>query len=76
MLACIGGHFTMGPQRVALATKLVNPSIVVPMHFGSNPLLKGTPEQFAKELATLKMDGPQPTFREMAVGETLTWKAK
>ncbi len=34
-----------------------------------------TPEQFAKELATLKMDGPQPTFREMAVGKTLTWKA-
>jgi len=38
MLVCIGGHFTMGPQRAALATKLVNPSIVVPMHFGSNPL--------------------------------------
>jgi len=76
MLACIGGHFTMGPERAALATKLVNPGIIVPMHFGSNPLLKGTPEQFAKALAALKMDGQRPTFREMAVGETLTWKGK
>ncbi|NMW18427.1 MAG: metal-dependent hydrolase [Chlorobiaceae bacterium] len=76
MLVCIGGHFTMGPQRAALATKLVNPGIAVPMHFGSNPLLKGTPEQFAKELAALKKNGQQPTFREMAVGEILTWKAK
>jgi len=76
MLACIGGHFTMGPKRAAQAAKLVNPGLVIPMHFGSNPLLKGTPEQFAQELATLPKDGPRPTMKQMTVGETFTWPAQ
>lgn len=74
MLACIGGHFTMGPKRAALAAKLVNPGLVIPMHFASNPLLKGTPEQFAQELAALPKDGPRPGMKKMAVGETFTWE--
>jgi len=73
MLACIGGHFTMGPQRAALAARLVNPGLVIPMHFGANPLLKGTPEQFARELAALPKDGPHPVMKQMAVGETFAW---
>jgi L-ascorbate metabolism protein UlaG (beta-lactamase superfamily) len=73
MLACIGGHFTMGPQRAALAAKLVNPGLVVPMHFGSNPLLKGTPEQFARELSALPKDGPHPVMKQMTVGEKFVW---
>lgn len=71
MLACIGGHFTMGPKRAALAVKLVHPAKVVPMHFGSNPLLKGTPQEFAAALAELPFDGPRPAVREMKVGETM-----
>src|SRR5262249_2167763 len=35
MLACIGDHFTMGPDRAAEVTKLVNAKQVVPMHFGT-----------------------------------------
>ena len=31
MLTCIGGHFTMGPKRAALAARLVNPGLVIPM---------------------------------------------
>lgn len=73
MLACIGGHFTMGPQRAALAAKLVNPGLVVPMHFGANPLLTGTPEQFAQELARLPKDAPRPPMKLMTVGEALNW---
>ena len=76
MLACIGGHFTMGPKRAALAARLVNPGLVIPMHFGANPLLKGTPEQFAQELAAPPKDGPRPPMRHLAVGETLVWKNK
>ncbi|GFO60487.1 UPF0173 metal-dependent hydrolase [Geomonas silvestris] len=71
MLACIGGHFTMGPSRAALAVKLVHPAEVVPMHFGSNPLLTGTPKEFGAALAELPFDGPRPVVREMKVGETL-----
>ena len=51
MLACIGGHFTMDPARAALAVEWVNPTQVIPMHFGTFGLLAGTPEQFRTALA-------------------------
>jgi L-ascorbate metabolism protein UlaG (beta-lactamase superfamily) len=43
----IGGHFTMGPKEAALAVRLLQPKLVLPLHFGTFPLLKGTPEQLA-----------------------------
>ncbi len=45
----IGGHYTMGPKEAALATRLLAPGIVLPLHFGTFPPLTGTPQ----ELATL-----------------------
>lgn len=41
----IGGYFTMGPREASLAVRLLNPKIVLPLHFGTFPPLKGTPEQ-------------------------------
>ncbi len=43
----IGGHFTMGPVEAAMAVRLLEPKIVLPLHFGTIPQLKGTPEQLA-----------------------------
>jgi L-ascorbate metabolism protein UlaG (beta-lactamase superfamily) len=43
----IGGHYTMGPKEAALAVRLVAPQVVLPIHFGTFPPLKGTPEQLA-----------------------------
>jgi L-ascorbate metabolism protein UlaG (beta-lactamase superfamily) len=43
----IGGHFTMGPKEAALATRFLEPKIVLPLHFGTFPPLKGTPEELA-----------------------------
>jgi L-ascorbate metabolism protein UlaG (beta-lactamase superfamily) len=43
----IGGHYTMGPKEAALAVRFVAPQIVLPLHFGTFPPLKGTPEQLA-----------------------------
>ncbi len=51
MLACIGGHFTMDPARAAQAVEWVQPKQVIPMHFGTFPLLAGTPAQFKAALA-------------------------
>ncbi len=48
MLACIGDHFTMGPDDAARAVELVHPKTVVPMHYGTFPVLTGTPEAFTK----------------------------
>jgi L-ascorbate metabolism protein UlaG (beta-lactamase superfamily) len=45
----IGGHYTMGPEEAAVATRFLGPEVVLPLHFGTFPPLTGTPE----ELATL-----------------------
>lgn len=50
MLACIGDHFTMGPTGAALAVKFVHPDVVIPMHYGTFPVLTGTPAEFGKAL--------------------------
>jgi L-ascorbate metabolism protein UlaG (beta-lactamase superfamily) len=68
MLATIGGHFTMGPERAALAVKMVNPTTVIPMHFGTFPILTGTPSALE---AALKTEGSNAKVKAMTVGETI-----
>ena len=41
----IGDHFTMSPREAAYACKLLHPETVIPMHFGTFPLLTGNPGQ-------------------------------
>lgn len=43
----IGGHYTMGPTEAALAVRYLTPEIVLPLHFGTFPQLKGTPKELA-----------------------------
>jgi L-ascorbate metabolism protein UlaG (beta-lactamase superfamily) len=43
----IGGHYTMGPREAALAVRLLDPKMVLPLHFGTFPPLTGTPDQLA-----------------------------
>jgi L-ascorbate metabolism protein UlaG (beta-lactamase superfamily) len=43
----IGGHYTMGPKEAALAVRLLEPKIVLPLHFGTFPPLTGTPDNLA-----------------------------
>ena len=47
----IGDRFTMGPDTAALAARWLGVKQVVPMHYGTFPLLTGTPEQLEKHLA-------------------------
>jgi len=46
LLIPIGGHFVMDPKDAAYATKLINPKMAFPMHYGTNPFLKGTPAEY------------------------------
>jgi L-ascorbate metabolism protein UlaG (beta-lactamase superfamily) len=50
MLSCIGGHFTMDPAGAAMAAGFVKAKTVVPMHFGTFPVLTGTPQELEKAL--------------------------
>jgi L-ascorbate metabolism protein UlaG (beta-lactamase superfamily) len=47
----IGGHFTMGPRGAAKAVELLGVSTVVPIHWGTFPILAGTPDQLRAELS-------------------------
>ena len=50
-LVPIGGHFTMDPADAAWAVnQWLKPKTVIPMHYGINPLAKGTAEEFATAL--------------------------
>jgi len=69
MLVCIGDHFTMGPARAAEAVTLVTPKTVIPMHYGTFPVLTGTPEVFERELKKRKL---KSKLRVMKIGETIT----
>jgi L-ascorbate metabolism protein UlaG (beta-lactamase superfamily) len=70
MMVCIGDHFTMGPKRAAHAVELVNPGIVVPMHYATFPVLTGTPAAFDHEL---KQRNVKAEMRVMNVGETMSF---
>jgi L-ascorbate metabolism protein UlaG (beta-lactamase superfamily) len=56
----IGGHFTMDPREAALALELLGVNRCVPCHYGTFPLLAGTPDEL-RELATgVEVLAPEP----------------
>jgi L-ascorbate metabolism protein UlaG (beta-lactamase superfamily) len=46
----IGDHYTMGPKEAALAAKFLGIKRVLPIHWGTMPVLTGTPQAFQKAL--------------------------
>jgi L-ascorbate metabolism protein UlaG (beta-lactamase superfamily) len=44
----IGGHFTMDPREAGLACELLGARRVVPCHYGTFPLLAGTPDELRR----------------------------
>lgn len=51
VLIPIGGHFVMNPADAAYAIRhFLKPKYAIPMHYGTNPKLKGTPREFIKAL--------------------------
>jgi L-ascorbate metabolism protein UlaG (beta-lactamase superfamily) len=51
VLMPIGGHFVMDPRDAAYATReWLKPKFVVPMHYGTFPVLKGTPQEYVTAL--------------------------
>lgn len=41
----IGGHFVMGPLEAAKAIELLGVKKVIPMHYGTFPVLRGRPDE-------------------------------
>ena len=44
----IGGHFTMGPREAAMAVRYLGAKTVLPLHWGTFPMLTGTPAELKK----------------------------
>jgi len=63
----IGGHFTMDPEGAALAAKLLKVKTVIPMHFATFPMLKGTPDELR---AALKKQKVTAKVVELKPGDT------
>ena len=61
----IGGHYTMDPTDAALAVELLGSKHVMPIHYGTFPILAGTPGQLrdalaARGLRDVELHEPQP----------------
>jgi L-ascorbate metabolism protein UlaG (beta-lactamase superfamily) len=61
----IGGHFTMGPREAAMAAEWLGVKHVMPLHYGTFPVLAGTPGELRsaldeRGLADVEVHAPEP----------------
>jgi L-ascorbate metabolism protein UlaG (beta-lactamase superfamily) len=61
----IGGHFTMGPREAGVALELLGTKRCIPCHYGTFPLLAGTPDELRRHASGVDVIELQP-------GETAT----
>jgi L-ascorbate metabolism protein UlaG (beta-lactamase superfamily) len=62
----IGDHYTMGPKAAALAAKYLGADTILPIHYGTFPVLTGTPEALAEFL-----DGSGVEVKAISPGDAL-----
>lgn len=56
----IGGHFTMDPREAAVALELLGARRCIPCHYGTFPLLKGTPDALRALAPNVEVLAPEP----------------
>jgi L-ascorbate metabolism protein UlaG (beta-lactamase superfamily) len=56
----IGDHFTMGPREAAVALELLGVKRCVPCHYGTFPLLAGTPAELRALAPGVEIIAPEP----------------
>jgi L-ascorbate metabolism protein UlaG (beta-lactamase superfamily) len=66
----IGDYYTMGPRSAAHAVRLLGVKEVIPMHYGTYPILNGTPKALRDALHTLNLGDVRVV--EMQPGQTIT----
>lgn len=64
----IGDRATMGPFQASYAARFLQTKCVIPIHYGTFPMLTGTAEEFQNLLS----DTPEIQVRVMQPGESLT----
>lgn len=61
----IGDNYTMGPEDAARAVEFIQPKVVVPIHFGTWPVIQQDPAEFAR------MVGSTADVKVLEPGDTL-----
>ena len=56
----IGGHYTMDPPQAALALELLGVDRCIPCHYGTFPLLGGTPDELRSAAPGVEVIAPEP----------------
>ena len=56
----IGGHFTMDPKEAALALELLGVERCIPCHYGTFPILAGTPAELRELAPGVEVISPEP----------------
>jgi L-ascorbate metabolism protein UlaG (beta-lactamase superfamily) len=56
----IGDHYTMGPREAAVALELLDVKRCVPCHWGTFPLLTGTPQALQALAPNVAIDQIEP----------------
>ena len=56
----IGDHFTMDPREAAVALELLGVRRCVPGHYGTFPLLRGTPDELRELARGVEVLAPEP----------------
>jgi L-ascorbate metabolism protein UlaG (beta-lactamase superfamily) len=56
----IGDHYTMGPREAAVALELLGVKRCVPCHYGTFPLLRGTPAELRELVDDVDIVAPAP----------------
>jgi L-ascorbate metabolism protein UlaG (beta-lactamase superfamily) len=56
----IGGHYTMDPREAAVALELLGVDRCIPCHYGTFPLLAGTPEELGRLAPDVELLTPAP----------------
>jgi L-ascorbate metabolism protein UlaG (beta-lactamase superfamily) len=64
----IGDNFTMGIDDAVEAVKLLRPKVVVPIHYGTFPVIEVDPDEFVRKV---QAECPSATVRVLQPGEAL-----
>jgi L-ascorbate metabolism protein UlaG (beta-lactamase superfamily) len=56
----IGGHFTMGPKEASVALELLGVGKCIASHYGTFPLLRGTPDELRALSPNVDVIAPEP----------------
>ncbi|MHC5110270.1 MAG: metal-dependent hydrolase [Planctomycetota bacterium] len=67
----IGDYFTMGAKGAAIAVEFLKPKAIIPVHYGTFPILDQSPEQFRSLVSAEYRD----RIHALSAGDSIGWNS-